>query len=153
MPTEFSVEVTRHIAAPRERVYRAFLDTHLLQQWMCPDDCAVSHAAVDEREGGRHRVEFLDRDGGRHAFDSVIRELVPGERIVFDWVFENLDLPARTEQSLLTIELRDNAAGTTDLTLIHARLLETDVHGRENVTEGWSQALDHLVALFERSRP
>lgn len=60
---EFSVEVTRTVAASRDRVYRAFLDPALLQRWMCPDDCAVGHASVDERVGGGHRVEFLSGDG------------------------------------------------------------------------------------------
>ena len=52
--TEFAVAVTRTIPAPREEVYRAFLDPELLQRWFCPGDFAVVTASVDEHVGGRH---------------------------------------------------------------------------------------------------
>lgn len=147
--TEFSVELTRVIAAPRERVYRAFLDPALLQRWMCPDDFAVGHAAVDERVGGRHRVEFLGSDGARHAFDSVIRDLVPGERIDLDFTFEGPE-PDMREDTRLTVTLVD-VDGGTEVRLVQERITLAAPFDQRSVTTGWSQALAKLAALHDGS--
>ena len=85
---QFAVALERVIAAPRSKVYRAWLDPALLARWMGPDDFSVTVATVDERVGGVHQVEMLDADGGHHHFVSVIEELVPDERIVFTFKFD-----------------------------------------------------------------
>ena len=63
----FAVDLARVIAAPRSKVYRAWLDPALLAGWMGPDDFSVTVATVDERVGGMHEVEMLDRDRSRFA--------------------------------------------------------------------------------------
>ena len=146
---EFSVELTRVVAASRERVYRAFLDPATLQRWMCPHDHAVGHAEVDERAGGRHRVEFLDGDGGRHAFDSVIRELVPGERIDLDFTFEGPE-PHMREDTRLTVTLAD-VDGGTEVRLVQERITLAPPFDQRSVNTGWSQALAKLAALYDGS--
>ena len=143
-----AVELTRTIPAPPGDVYRAFLDPEELRRWFGPRGFEVTHVAVDERVGGRHRTELVSAEHGRHAFDCEIRELVPGERIALAWAFEDLDSPGEREETLLTVTLRATGSGTTALTLVHARLAPGDGQG---ATEGWTEALDKLEALYERS--
>ena len=69
---QFAVALERVIAAPRSKVYRAWLDPTVLAGWFGPDDFSVTVANVDERVGGVHEVEMLDADGGHHHFVSVI---------------------------------------------------------------------------------
>ena len=85
--SEFTVTIERVVKAPRAKVYRAWLDPELLARWMGPDHFSVLVAHVDERVGGRHSVEMLDREGHHHQFESVIDHLVPGERIVLTFRF------------------------------------------------------------------
>ena len=84
---EFAVALDRVIAAPRAKVYRAWLDPEVLARWMGPHDYSVVVATVDERVGGEHVVEMIDADGEHHTFTSVIEELVPDERIVLTFKF------------------------------------------------------------------
>ena len=44
---QFAVALERVIAAPRSKVYRAWLDPGLLARWMGPDDFTVTVATVD----------------------------------------------------------------------------------------------------------
>ena len=149
--TEFAVALTRTIPAPREEVYRAFLDPELLQRWFCPGDFAVVTASVDEHVGGRHVVEMLSPDGERLAFESVIRDLVPGERIVLDFAFVGPE-PGAREDTLLTVTLSDAPGGGTDVHFDHERITfrppEFDSPG---VNAGWTSVLDKLEALYQRS--
>ena len=142
---QFAVALERVIRAPRPKVYRAFLDPSLLEQWMGPDGFSVTVATVDERVGGEHKVEMLDRDGDHHAFDSTILELVPDERIVMSWRFA-----PGAEDTLLTVTFRDAEGGGTDLRLEHERITLTPPLDSQSVDAGWSQTLAKLAAYFDK---
>lgn len=154
MTTEFAVELQRTLSAPRTRAYRAWLDPETLLRWFSPDGCPVTHAEVDERVGGVHRTEMLDLDGNRHAFESVIEELVPDERIVLAFTFVGPGPGPGTvrEHTRLTLTFREGERpGTSDLTLRQERITLMSPFDTESVTTGWSQALAKLAALYERS--
>jgi uncharacterized protein YndB with AHSA1/START domain len=142
---QFAVALDRVIAAPRSKVYRAWLDPELLARWMGPDDFSVSVATVDERVGGAHHVEMLDADGGQHAFESVIEELVPDERIVLTFKFH-----PDAEETLLTLTFRDAEGGGTALRLEHERITLAGPLDTQSVDTGWSQTLAKLAALYDK---
>ena len=143
--TRFAVALTRTIKAPRSKVYRAFLDPEVLARWFCPDDLTVVLATVDERVGGVHRVEMLAADGSHHTFDSVIEELVPDERIVLTFRFH-----PEAEDTLFTVSFRDAEDDGTELRLDHERITLAPPLDGQSVDTGWSQALGHLQALFDK---
>ena len=47
-----TLELTRTIRAPREKVFDAFVDESQLAKWHCPRGMAVASAQVDLRVGG-----------------------------------------------------------------------------------------------------
>ena len=148
---EFAVALTRTIPGPRDEVYRAFLDPDVLQRWFCPGEFAVVTASVDEHVGGRHVVEMLAPDGMRLAFESVIRDLVPGERIVLDFAFVGPE-PGLREDTLLTVTLSDAEGGGTEVRFDHERItLAPPNFDRPGVNAGWTSVLDKLEALYRRS--
>jgi uncharacterized protein YndB with AHSA1/START domain len=141
---QFAVALERVIKAPRAKVYRAWLDPVVLAQWMGPDDFAVVVAEVDERVGGAHHIEMIDRDGDHHTFDSIIEELVPDERIVLAWRFHE-----GAHESQLTLTFGDAEGGGTALRLHHERITyEGDLEER-SVDAGWSQTLAKLQAIYD----
>jgi uncharacterized protein YndB with AHSA1/START domain len=142
---QFAVALERVIRAPRSKVYRAFLDPALLEQWMGPDGFSVTVATVDERAGGEHRVEMLDADGDHHTFDSTILELVPDERIVLSFRFA-----PEAEDTLLTVTFRDAEEGGTQLRLEHERITLTPPLDTQSVDAGWTQTLAKLAAYFDK---
>lgn len=148
--TEFAVALSRTIPAPRLDVYRAFLEPEVLQRWMSPGEFAVVTATVDEHVGGRHVIEMLAPDGTRLAFESVIRDLVPGERIVLDFSFVG-PAPGEREDTHMTITFTD-ADGATEVRLEQERItLAPPYFDPEAVNGGWTSVLEKLEALFERS--
>jgi uncharacterized protein YndB with AHSA1/START domain len=143
---QFAVALERVIAAPRSKVYRAWLDPALLARWMGPDDFSVTLATVDERVGGVHQVEMLDAEGGDHTFVSVIDELVPDERIVFTFKFD-----PEGHETRLTLTFRDAAGGGTALRLEHERIRLEGALDNQSVNVGWRQTLAKLQAFCENS--
>ena len=145
---QFAVALERVIAAPRPKVYRAWLDPALLAGWFGPDDFSVVVASVDERVGGAHYVEMLNPDGGHTTFVSVIEELVPDERIVFTFKFD-----PSAEETRLTITFDDAEGGGTALRLHHERITVEGDLSTTSVNVGWGQTLAKLQTFIETSSP
>jgi uncharacterized protein YndB with AHSA1/START domain len=150
-----AVRLSRTIAAPPERVYRAWLEPDLLRLWFAPASFSVKDVEVDERIGGHHRTWQTGTDGDAGGFDCTLLELVPNERIVFQWRFVGPERIADpSHDSRLTITLGDAPGGATALTLVHERL--DALHAAmpevaENVERGWGMALDKLTAALAES--
>lgn len=142
------VRVTRRFSAPPSALYRAWLEPALVRQWMAPPGVDVTHAEIDERVGGRHRVWQGDTGG----FDSEIVELIPNRRIVLRCGLAGPDgLDGPVYDSLLTVDLHDASGGGTDLVLVHERLDDLrralpDVAALVGV--GWALTLDRLDGLL-----
>ena len=69
-----TTRLTRHIRAPRGRVYAALIDSGSVQQWMVPDSMTSHVHSFEAREGGTFRVSLTyDAPAGtgkRLAFQS-----------------------------------------------------------------------------------
>jgi uncharacterized protein YndB with AHSA1/START domain len=76
-------------------------------------------------------------EGKVHIVTGAYREVLPPERLVFTWKWEN----APEEESLVTLELYDRG-GKTDLALRHELLASAET--REEHKKGWAGCLDHL---------
>jgi uncharacterized protein YndB with AHSA1/START domain len=142
---QFAIALERIIRAPRPKVYRAFLDPAVLEQWMGPDGFSVTVATVDERVGGAHQIEMLNPAGEHETFDSTILELVPDERIVMTWRFA-----PGAEDTLLTVTFRDAQDGATMLRIEHERITSTSPLDSQSVDAGWTQTLAKLAAYIEK---
>ncbi len=145
-----AVRLQRTIPARPHAVYRAWLDPDLVRQWMAPGSLEVERVEVDERVGGRYSVWQTNAGASGGGFECEILELVPDERIVFQWAFVG---PRRAEgpvfDSRLTITLREIPPGSTLLTLVHEQLDELarampDV--ADKVVLGWELVLEKLSA-------
>ena len=60
---ERELVLTRIIAAPRARLFRAWTEPGLLKQWFAPLPWTTPHAELDVRPGGTSLVVMRDPDG------------------------------------------------------------------------------------------
>ena len=146
--------LSRHIRAPRARVYRALLDAAAVQEWMVPESMTSHVHAFDAREGGTFRIS-LTYDAPTNAgkttaqtdtFHGRFVRLVPDMTVVQAIEFETDD-PAMQGEMTVTYELAD-ADGGTDLTGRHENL-PPGVPPADNEL-GWSMSIDKLARLVER---
>ncbi|MDQ1492818.1 MAG: hypothetical protein QOJ23_5332 [Actinomycetota bacterium] len=82
-----TTRLSRHIRAPRSRVYQALLDAEAVQQWMVPDTMTSQVHSFDAREGGTFRISLtgemtitymLVDAGGGTMLTGVHEKLPPG---------------------------------------------------------------------------
>lgn len=145
--------VTRHIRAPRARVYRALLDAEAVRQWMVPDQMTSHIHSFDAREGGTFRISLtydLPTTAGKtnpqtDSFHGRFLKLVPDTEVVQVVEFETDD-PAMAGEMTITYVLVD-ADGGTDLVGVHENL-PPGVPPADNEL-GWSMSVDKLAKLVE----
>lgn len=79
---DLALVLTRHLAAPVERVWRAWTDPAILPRWFGPDGWSCTTHHIDLREGGEWRFTMA---GHGMSFENRHRytKWVPMERIEF----------------------------------------------------------------------
>ena len=137
-----SLTIRRRLNATAAKVYAAWTQPAQLMRWMQPLDNACIHAEAEVRVGGRFRVVMRGANGEEHDVSGTYLEVVPHEKLVFTWAWRST--PER--ESLVTVTLRADGLAT-DLTLKHERFF--DEAARDSHNEGWTSAIDQLVALFD----
>ena len=146
--------MTRHIEAPRARVYRALLDPESVQHWMVPDQMTSRVHSFEAHEGGTFRISLtydVPTTAGKttaqtDSFHGRFVRLVPDTEVVQTVEFETDD-PAMQGEMTITYTLTD-AGGGTDLVGLHENL-PPGVSPDDNEL-GWSMSIDKLARLVER---
>jgi uncharacterized protein YndB with AHSA1/START domain len=152
------LQVRRVIHAPREEVFRAWIDPELLPQWLHGPVGRGPHAEVDARVGGEFKITMTSR--GSKVLARLLRdetgelvhligryeEISPPERLVFTMGWE--DFPTvhmDREASTVTVELNETGEGT-EVVITHERQ-----PGRRLKTFhwiGWKGSLRNLDKLL-----
>ncbi|MEO8608231.1 MAG: SRPBCC family protein [Chloroflexota bacterium] len=98
-PSGRSTQVSQVIKAPREAVYKAFLDPNAVESWLAPDTMKGQVKTFEPREGGKFKMSLTylnqqDRPSGKSSddtdtFEGTFVELIPNEKIVWVTEFES----------------------------------------------------------------
>lgn len=152
-----STRVTRHVNAPRARVYDAIIDADAVARWMVPDGMTSEVHAFEPREGGFFRISLTydapSSTGKTTAHTDTYHghfvTLVPDEQVVEVVEFETDD-PAMQGEMTITYALVDSGDGT-DVTGSHDNL-PPGVSPADNEL-GWQMSLAKLATLVESPPP
>jgi uncharacterized protein YndB with AHSA1/START domain len=148
-----STRISRHINAPRARVYRALLDARAVETWMVPTGMTSQVHAFNAREGGSFRISLTynaptgigKTTAHTDTFHGRFVKLVTNEQLVEVVEFETAD-PALRGEMTITIALADADRGT-DVLAVHD-WLPPGVPLADNEA-GWQSSLAKLAALVE----
>ena len=139
----FTINVKRTFSATRERVFKAWMDPEDLHQWWGPPGFTMISADVDLRVGGRYRFVKRTPDGNIMSLTGVFREILPPEKLVYTWMWENPG--GNSEETVVTVEFRDRGSAT-EVLLTHERF--SAVEARDQHADGWNACLDRLEGMF-----
>ncbi len=143
-----TVRLHRVLAAPPDRVYRAFIDADAMNKWLPPNGFTGRVDKMDAKVGGSYHMSFTNFTTQKsHSFGGTFKELVPNERLRYTDVFDDPNMPG---EMLTTVTLTKVSVGTG---LIVTQEGIPDVIPVEACYLGWQESLTLLKMLVEAGIP
>ena len=151
-----ATRISRHMNAPRAKVYRALLDPRAVTTWMVPSGMTSHVHTFDAREGGSFRISLTyDTSTGTgkttahtDTYHGRFVKLVPNQQVVEVMEFETADNTMRGEMTV-TFTLTE-ANGGTDVLAIHDNV-PPGISPADNEI-GWRMSLEKLARLVEAAQ-
>ena len=140
-PTPIVLELDRALAAPPERVFRAWTEPAELARWFCPNPELPTSAEVDLRVGGAYRIRM-----GTFEVAGVYRTVDAPRALAFTWGWATDAEPARM---LVTVTFEPLDGGGTRLRLRHERFVDDEE--RASHEWGWTRSLERLPGALAPS--
>ena len=143
---DFTLDLTRFIRAPREKVFDAFVDETILPRWHCPRGMTVASAKVDARVDGTWRLDIRGGDRAPHAVSGRYREIKRADRLAYTWQWEGDDNPLPGLQTLVEIDFVSQDDGT-EIRMRHSGFPAEAA--RRGHSQGWNSVLNRLNDLLD----
>jgi len=140
--------ITRVFDAPRELVFKAWIDPRHVTRWWGPKGFTNPVCELDARPGGAIRIDMKGPDGMVYPMGGVYREIVEPERLVFITTALEDEQGNPGLENLNTVTFAEHN-GKTKLTLhvVVIRATQEAARALAGMEQGWTQTLDRLDDL------
>ena len=138
--------LTRVVAAPRDLVFRSFVEPARMKYWWAPRGFTMLSCALDLREGGAWRMRIRsDESGAVQTELGVYREIRAPERLVFThaWLRANGGM---THPTLVTVRFIERGEAT------EVGFQQEDFATARSCLSheaGWTSSLELLTEYFD----
>ncbi len=142
------VQLHRILAAPVEKVFRAFTNPDAMASWLPPYGFIAKVHSMDVKEGGSYKMSFINfTTGSSHSFGGEYLEIKLNELIKYTDRFDDPNLPG---EMITTITLKAVLCGTE---LFATQEGIPAAIPTEMCYLGWQESLDKLKRLVEHNIP
>ncbi len=145
--------LTRLFDAPRELIWKAWTDPHILSQWWVPTGMTAPLCELDVRPGGKLLIH-LSGWGRINPVTGIFQEVVEGERLVFtNDGYESIEAAGPVTKSITTVTIKERA-GKTELN-VHTAVLWTTPEAAKylnGMEATWTGQLDGLADVLSKSQ-
>jgi uncharacterized protein YndB with AHSA1/START domain len=148
---ERDFEITKHVDASIDDVFRAFTDAEQLTGWWGPEGFNVSDVTSDPRPDGEFRLVMTGPDGVGQLVQGTYQQVSQPSRIVAEISAVAPDgSPLVT--AVLTIDLAEEDGGTAIRLAGHGQAFTPVAQGMlAGMQEGWTSSLTCLERFLEES--
>jgi uncharacterized protein YndB with AHSA1/START domain len=140
------IDITREFDAPRDLVYRAYVEPELIKQWLGPRKYQMDLHAWDVRHGGSWRYTHRDGDAS-YGFKGVFHGDPSPDSITQTFEFEGW--PGHVSLEQVRFEEKDGK------TIVHNHSVYQSVEDRDGMVasgmeSGLNEGYDRLDEVLER---
>ncbi|SFS46156.1 SRPBCC family protein [Brevundimonas viscosa] len=145
--TRPSLHLQRVFDAPRALVWKAWTTPETVVLWLGPVEWPAVSVSQDLRVGGAWRACLRSPETGQDLWQGgVYREIVPPERLVFTFKWDESHEDGPPVDTLVTVEFAELPDGRTRMDFTHEGLKsEQSLAGHRH---GWTSTFERLVAFL-----
>jgi uncharacterized protein YndB with AHSA1/START domain len=149
-PGKQELFIEREFDAPRDLVFKAFVDPELYVQWIGPRGLTTTLETFEPRNGGSWRFIQKDQEGNEFAFHGVNHEVLAPERIIDTFEFEGL--PESGHVILETARFEELSGNRTKFTSqsVFQSVEDRDGMLQSGMEEGVNESYERLDELLEK---
>lgn len=136
-----TLTIVRNFDAPRELVFKAWSQPEQVVRWWGPKGFTTPSYRMDVRQGGSYRTVMRSPEGREHVMRGRYREVVPPERLVMTFAWE--DAEGRTGHETMVEVLFEDIAGRTRLTFRHGTFESSEACDQH--LQGWTRFMESLA--------
>jgi len=141
------VITSRTFDAPRDLVFRAFIEPDLLVQWLGPRKYTMTIDHLDVRDGGSWRYVHSDDQGNAFGFHGVFHGEPSPDGFVQTFEFEGA--PGHVSMDTLTLEER-NVKTTVRTNSVFQSVEARDAMVQSGMAEGMNDGYERLAELMAK---
>jgi len=138
--------ITRTFDAPASLMFALWSQPEHFRKWMGPGSFTCTECEMDFRVGGSYRAKIESAEGKVNPFSGVYREIVPNERLVFTFAWNN-DGPSADIETLITITFKEHDGKTTQM--FHQTPF-LNAERRDSHVGGWTSAFEKQADYAEK---
>jgi uncharacterized protein YndB with AHSA1/START domain len=144
----FELSIERHIDAPVDLVWRAWVDHQ--EEWFCPRPWRAEVRTRELQAGGRSEIVMFGPDGEEMPMEGVFLEVIPGERIVSTDAFTAGWHPAGPFMVRIDEFAAEGSGTRYSAVARHWTAEARDQHAEMGFDAGWNAAADQMEEVVRR---
>ena len=133
--------------APREVVFKTFIDPKLIPDWWGPSYLTSQVEKMEVRPGGSWRIVQHDPDGKKYAFHGVYHEVVEPAKLVYTFEYEGM--PGHILMETVTFEDWDGITKMTDQ-MVFQSSEDRDGMLSNGMEDGTAESMARLADLVNK---
>jgi uncharacterized protein YndB with AHSA1/START domain len=148
VPAVYTLVIERIFDAPRELVFKAWMDPTHLAHWLGPQGFTGAIIKMDVRPGGGYRFHLHSAEGIEYWMQGIYQEILVPERFVRTCVWTDTEGNPTAPESLMTVTFEEYG-GRTKLTF---KQVFESAAARDTHRSGTVSALDRLAEYLATVR-
>jgi uncharacterized protein YndB with AHSA1/START domain len=146
-PGKQEIIVRRVYDAPRELVFKTYLDPKVRSEWWGPRNLTTIVEKMEGRRGGSWRIVQRDPEGNEFALHGVYHDVVPPERLIETFEWEGM--PGHVSFNTATLEEVDGKTKVTNR-IVFQSVEDRDGMLESGMREGMDEGFDRFDELLRR---
>lgn len=146
-PGKHDILISREFDAPRELVFKAFVDPALIPQWWGLSSTTTIVDKMEAKPGGVWRYIQRDANGDEWGFRGVYHDINAPERLIFTFEYEGM--PGHVLLETVTLEEHNGKTLMKDLSVFQS-VEDRDGMLQAGMEEGAADSWNRLTELLKR---
>ena len=135
------------LEAPRDLVFKAYVDPQLIPQWWGPRRYITIVEKMEAKNGGSWRYLQRDSDGNTYGFHGVYHLVEKPELVVMTFEYEGM--PGHVSLNTIRLEMRNGLTRVIDSTVFQS-VADRDGMLKTGMEDGSRESVERLAELLAR---